>query len=185
MRFLVASDLHGSLPSAQRVAALAKLHQPGLIILLGDLLYHGPRNPLPEGYAPREAAAVLNQLGPRVLAIRGNCDALVDTVVLTFPLVDSAWVFADGLRIWLAHGHDHLLPDRLPDLAPGDVFLCGHTHIPRGETVGNLHVWNPGSITLPKRGEPAAYGLIEDGVFRVFTLDGHEHLNHMPLPGGH
>lgn len=183
-RLLIASDIHGSLPRATLLADLARDTAPDSIILLGDLLYHGPRNPLPEGYAPRDVADTLNDWKDRIIALRGNCDAEVDQMLLHFPLVESAWLFVDGLRIFASHGHHNQLPDRFPDLAEGDVFLCGHTHIPRAETVEGLHVWNPGSVTLPKQGHPAAYGLYEDGVFRVFDLDGAEVLRHGPLRDG-
>ncbi len=178
MKLLIASDLHGSLPRTELLLELARTHHPDALVLLGDLLYHGPRNPVPEGYAPREVASLLNDWAPRIIAVRGNCDAEVDTMVLRFPLPEAAWIFADGLRIWANHGHHHQLPDRFPDLAPGDVFLCGHTHIPRAETVDGLHIWNVGSTTLPKDGYVASYGLFDAGTLSIRDLDGNEVLRH-------
>lgn len=180
LRLLVASDIHGSLPRTEFVAELARSMRPDRLLLLGDLLYHGPRNPLPEGYAPREVAAVLNDWKDRIIAVRGNCDAEVDQVLLQFPLAESAWLYLDGQRIWVSHGQHNQLPDRFPDLVPGDVFLCGHTHVPRAETVDGLHIWNPGSVSLPKQGFPASYATIEDGVFTVFDMEGSVILRHSP-----
>lgn len=180
MKLLIASDLHGSLPRTEQVLELARAHRPDALVLLGDLLYHGPRNPVPEGYAPREVAGLLNGWAPRIIAVRGNCDADVDTMILRFPLPEAAWIFADGLRIWASHGQRQQLPDRLPDLVPGDVFLCGHTHIPRAETVDGLHVWNVGSTTLPKEGYAASYGLFEAGTLSIRDMDGAELLRHTP-----
>lgn len=181
MRFLVASDIHGSLSRAQYVFDTMNTIQADRLLLLGDILYHGPRNPLPDAYAPREVAELLNSMQGKILAVRGNCDAEVDQMLLHFPLLETALVDADGLTLQLRHGHHEQLPDRFEVIPQGHVLLCGHTHIPRAETTQGIHVWNPGSVSLPKQGHVASYGIIEDGVFSIYTLENTLVMRHAPL----
>lgn len=177
MKILVFSDIHGSVPAARHMARLNDELQPDHILLLGDILYHGPRNRLPEGYLPKETVEVLAVLAPKLTAVRGNCDSEVDATVLPFPLAASAWVVDGSLRIFATHGHVYN-PGNLPSLREGDVLLYGHTHIP----MANLHsatgvrLCNPGSLALPKEGHPHSYGLFDDGVFTVFTEAGEAYL---------
>ena len=183
MRMLIASDLHGSLESLRFLLDRARQLQPDTLVLLGDLVYHGPRNPLPRGY---DTPSVLKEMPEfmalpcPVLAMRGNCDAEVDVTHLPFAVSENAWIDADGLHIFASHGHR--LPEMppVPHLPQGTVILRGHTHVPRGETLGGLHFWNPGSLSLPKGGSCRSYGLYENGVFRVLTMDGQEVLSHTP-----
>ena len=124
----------------------------------------------------------MSHLPCALTVVRGNCDAEVDLAHLPFPVGESAWIDCDGLRIFASHGHR--LPEHppLPPAFPaGTVILRGHTHIPRGETLGGLHFWNPGSLSLPKNGWPGTYGVYEDGLFRVIDVRGHEVLRHRPL----
>lgn len=184
MRLLIASDLHGALSSLRFLLKTAESFNPDMIVLLGDLVYHGPRNPLPDGYNTRSVlkeADDLNNLPCALTVVRGNCDAEVDLALLPFPVSESAWIDCDGLRIFASHGHR--LPEQppLPPAYPaGTVILRGHTHIPRGETLESLHFWNPGSLSLPKNGWPGTYGVYEDGIFRVIDVRGHEVLRHCP-----
>ena len=180
MKFLIASDIHGSATWCRKFIDAIHAEKPDKIILLGDILYHGPRNDLPNGYDPKEVIALLNPLADRILAVRGNCDAEVDLMLLPFAVEDSAVIAADGLRIVAQHGHHLPSCPPIPGVRPGDVVLSGHTHIPRGETVDGVHFWNPGSTTLPKGGFPASYGVFEAGAFRVFGLDGRFLLEHRP-----
>ena len=180
MKLMIASDLHGSAFYCRQLLAAMEREQPDKLLLLGDILYHGPRNDLPEGYAPKEVIAMLNPLRERLLCVRGNCDAEVDLMLLPFAVEDSAVIAADGLRIVAQHGHHLPSCPPIPGVRPGDVVLSGHTHIPRGETVDGVHFWNPGSTTLPKGGFPASYGVFEAGAFRVFGLDGRLLLEHRP-----
>ncbi|MBQ4567515.1 MAG: phosphodiesterase [Desulfovibrio sp.] len=181
MRLLIASDMHGSLESLRFLIQKGRDWQPDRIVLLGDLVYHGPRNPLPLGYdtpAVLREMAELMALPCPITAVRGNCDAEVDVTHLPFTMTDSAWIEADGLHIYVCHGH------RLPELPPvpqfsvGTVILRGHTHVPRGESCGGLHFWNPGSLSLPKQGYPRSYALYEDGTFRVLDMTGQQILSH-------
>ena len=183
MRLLVASDLHGSIESLRFLLEKARETAPDCLVLLGDLVYHGPRNPLPQGYDTRSMLQTMpdcSSLPCPVMAVRGNCDAEVDLAHLPFAVTESAWIEADGLSIFASHGHH--LPERppCPGFKTGTVLLRGHTHVPRGETLEGLHFWNPGSLSLPKSGMPRSYGLIESGVFRVLDMQDNELLRHAP-----
>ena len=173
MKLLIASDLHGSAPAVRALAARIEAEAPDRIALLGDLLYHGPRNDLPVGYAPKEVIGLLNGLAERIVAVRGNCDAEVDQMVLGFPcMADYALVEADGRLLYLTHGHlPGMSPDDPPSLAPGSALLTGHTHVKTlDERDGVLYV-NPGSTSIPKDGS-ASYAVYENGAFMLKALDG-------------
>lgn len=183
MRMLIASDLHGSADSLRFLIGRATELAPDMVVLLGDLVYHGPRNPLPHGYdtiAVLDEMPTLADLPAPVCAVQGNCDSEVDVRLLPFSVTRNAWLDCDGLRIFASHGH--LIPDNppIPDMRPGTVILRGHTHIPRAETRGGLHFWNPGSLSLPKGGYPASYAVYEDGCFRVLDKNGREIMSHRP-----
>ena len=182
MRMLIASDLHGSYSSLEYLINAISELKPEMLVLLGDLVYHGPRNPLPAGY---DTQSILNDIHKLtkvpITAVRGNCDAEVDISQMPFPMPDYAWINVDNLQILACHGHH--LPERapLPGIPEGVVVLRGHTHIPRGETDGGAHFWNPGSITLPKSGFPRSFAIYENGIFKVQDLNGREILRHQPL----
>ena len=167
MKFVIASDLHGAAPAVHALMERIDRETPDRVLLLGDLLYHGPRNDLPEGYAPKEVVAALNGIAERIVAVRGNCDAEVDQMVLDFPcLSDFSQVWADGHLLHLSHGHlAGNSPDRPPALPQGSALLTGHTHIKRVMYV------NPGSTSIPKDG-CASYAVYENGTFALKTLDG-------------
>lgn len=183
MKMLVASDLHGSLSSLEFLINKLESVKPDLLLLLGDLVYHGPRNPLPQNYDTRailDNMDRLNRLPCPVCAVRGNCDGEVDLGLLPFHVTEDSWLNIDGMRIYASHGHR--LPENGPirGLPEGTVVMRGHTHIPRGETAGGLHFWNPGSLSLPKGGFPRSYGFYEDGVFHVLDLNDQRILSHKP-----
>ena len=166
MKILIASDLHGSARYCRALLEAVRREEADRVVLLGDLLYHGPRNPLPEEYDTQATAAMLGELTGRVLCVRGNCDSEVDQMVLPFPiLADSAWLAAEGAECYLTHGHLHG-PDDPPPLAPGECLVCGHTHLPvlRRMKKGFTYL-NPGSLSLPKEGTPHSYLTLEAGVF--------------------
>lgn len=172
MRLLIASDIHGSASRAGLFSDKVKELRPDMVLLLGDLLYHGPRNPLPNNYDPAEVVTILSNLSVPVIAVRGNCDAEVDQFVLPWHLADSAWIVDGHHRLLAVHGH-HLPEDhRQMKAAPGTAILSGHTHIPTAEKRGGLHWWNPGSLSLPKESFQPSFGCYEDGIFQVLTFGG-------------
>ena len=152
MKLIIASDIHGSAFWCRRLCELVEREQPDKLILLGDLLYHGPRNDLPREYAPKEVIPMLSQYKDKIIAVRGNCEAEVDQMVLPFPcMADYALLEADGKTMYLTHGH-HASPDALPALPEGSVFLSGHTHVKLDETRQGIRCLNPGSVSIPKDG---------------------------------
>ncbi len=173
MKLLIASDIHGDLSSAQ--AVIDAFHRTGCdkMVLLGDILYHGPRNDLPSTYAPKAVIELLNRYSDKILAVRGNCDTEVDQMVLTFPiLADYALISVDGLSIFATHGHKFNL-ENLPPLGEGDILLHGHTHLLCADDFGNSNVrLNPGSVAIPKGGNPRSYMIYEARTFKIFDLDG-------------
>ena len=170
MKLLIASDIHGSAFWCRKLLEAAEAESPDKLILLGDLLYHGPRNDLPQGYAPKEVIPMLSAWQEKILAVRGNCEAEVDQMVLPFPcMADYALLECDGLRFYLTHGH-HRNPDHLPDLQPGDIFLSGHTHVKLDMTVRGIRCLNPGSASIPKDGSHS-YLICDNGEFRFCTLE--------------
>ena len=175
-RFMIASDIHGDAQTTEKL--LERYRQSGAekLILLGDILYHGPRNDLPEGYAPKRVIALLNQYKNEILAVRGNCDTEVDQMVLDFPvLADYAYLSADGVCIFATHGHNYNT-EKQPPLAKGDILLHGHTHVPTLTRFGNENIYiNPGSVSIPKENSPKSYILYENRVFSFRTLDGVEY----------
>lgn len=175
-RIMIASDIHGDAQTAERLVEIYKKSNAERLVLLGDILYHGPRNDLPKGYAPQRVIELLNPLAGNILAVRGNCDTEVDQMVLTFPiLADYAYLSFDGLRIFATHGHKFNLQS-LPPLARGDILLHGHTHIPVAEKFGDDNVYiNPGSLSIPKENSPKSYILYEDRTFSFTELDGTEY----------
>ena len=160
MKWMIASDLHGSAFYCKKMIKAFERERADRLLLLGDLLYHGPRNDLPEGYAPKEVIPLLNGLKPALLCVRGNCDAEVDQMVLDFPILADYAVLPVGRRlVYATHGHVHNLKN-LPPLAPGDVLLHGHTHL------------NPGSVSIPKEGSAHSYMTLEGETFLWKTLEG-------------
>ena len=165
MKWMIASDLHGSYYYAQQLQQAFEREQADRLLFLGDLLYHGPRNDLPRDYAPKKVIPLLNSLAPKLLCVRGNCDAEVDQMVLTFPVLADYAVLPVGQRlVYVTHGHVFNL-NHLPPLAPGDILLHGHTHVPACEDCGDFMYLNPGSVSIPKESSPHSYMVFESGVF--------------------
>ena len=157
MNWLIASDIHGSAKYMRML--LGRLGEEGSdrMLLLGDLLYHGPRNDLPEEYAPREVIDLLNGVKERLLCVRGNCEAEVDQMVLEIPVMADYALLADGERmIYVTHGH--LASEQSPPpLKQGDILLAGHTHVPKCADHGSFIYMNPGSVAIPKEDSPRSY----------------------------
>lgn len=172
MRILFASDLHGSASAAQKVLERLEAERADRFFLLGDLLYHGPRNDLPDRYEPKEVIRLLNESPITPLCVRGNCDAEVDQMVLEFPIMaDYLMLELDSHRIFATHGHVYNR-DNPPPIGTGDVLLHGHTHLYAMERLEHFVLLNPGSVTLPKGGNPKTYMTYEKGVFTLKTLEG-------------
>ena len=173
MKLLIASDIHGDIESAEIIIKAFNEEKCDKILLLGDVLYHGPRNNLPGRYAPKEVIALLNAYKDKILAVRGNCDTEVDQMVLEFPiLADYAILSLDGLMLYATHGHNFNTKTP-PPLAHGDLLLHGHTHVVKCEKFGNENTYlNPGSITLPKEDCPRSYIIYESRKFSWHTING-------------
>ena len=170
MKLLIASDIHGSAYWCGRLMEEIRREDPDRILLLGDLLYHGPRNDLPRDYAPKKVIPMLSAVEKKILAVRGNCDAEVDQMVLPFPcMADYAQLLVDGKTFYLTHGH-HAAPNSLPPLPGGSIFLSGHTHVKLDETVGGVRCLNPGSVSIPKDGSHSCL-LYENGHFSFRIME--------------
>ena len=171
MKWMIASDLHGSAFYCKKVIEAFEREGADRLLLLGDLLYHGPRNDLPEGYAPKQVMPLLNGMKDRLLCVRGNCDAEVDQMVLEFPvLADYGFMEIDGKTFYMSHGHIYN-ENNLPPLKPGDIFMHGHTHVLRAEKVGDITILNPGSVSIPKEGNPPTYAILENSRFTIKTFE--------------
>ena len=171
MKLLIASDLHGSAYYTQMLLAREAQEAPEKLILLGDVLYHGPRNDLPRDYAPKQVIAQLSPLAEKILCVRGNCDCEVDQMVLPFPvLADYGFLLLGGRAVYLTHGHVINKAHPLP-FAKGDILLHGHTHVPACEDCGDFMYLNPGSVSIPKENSPHSYMIYEDGVFSWKNLE--------------
>ena len=172
MQWMIASDIHGSAAYCEKLLAAFGREQADRLLLLGDLLYHGPRNDLPQGYAPKEVIAQLSGVKDKVFCVRGNCEAEVDQMVLPFPvLADYCLLEQKGRVIFATHGHHYNL-ENPPLLQPGDVLLHGHTHIPAKDNSLGFWYLNPGSVSIPKENSPHSYMTLEDGQFLWKDLDG-------------
>ena len=171
MRLFICSDIHGDLDSMENALRLASEEKADKILILGDLLYHGPRNDLPATYAPKKVIELLNSNKNMILSVRGNCDTEVDQMVLEFPiLADYAFLELDGLSVFATHGHHHNTATP-PPLKPGDILLHGHTHVLKIEEFGDGNVYiNPGSISLPKENNPRTYAVYESRKFTIKDL---------------
>ena len=171
MKWMIASDLHGSAFYCKKMIEAFEREGADRLLLLGDLLYHGPRNDLPEGYAPKEVIPLLNGLKPKLCCVRGNCEAEVDQMVLEFPiLADYCFIELDGHTIFATHGHHHN-PANPPMLKKGDILLNGHTHIPANQDMGDFTYMNPGSVSIPKENSAHGY-MIYDQKFIWKDLEG-------------
>lgn len=170
MKWMIASDLHGSARCCRAMLDAFRREGAERLVLLGDLLYHGPRNDFPEEYDTRAVTALLNGVKDRLLCVRGNCDSEVDQMVLEFPmLAEYALLAPDGLTVFATHGHNYG-PDNPPPLRAGDFLLCGHTHLPVRRDRSGYTYLNPGSLSLPKEGTPHSYMTLEGGVFTWHDL---------------
>ena len=178
MKWMIASDLHGSARACEALLRAFDREGADRILLLGDILYHGPRNDLPDGYAPKEVIAMLNARKNDILCVRGNCDTEVDQMVLEFPILAEFAILTEKNRmIFATHGHRYH-ERNLPPLHDGDILLNGHTHVCACREHERYVYMNPGSVSIPKEQTPRAYMTLEDGLFQWKTLDGEPFLSY-------
>ena len=172
MKYMFASDVHGSAFFCRKMLEAYCQSGADRLILLGDLLYHGPRNDLPQEYAPKQVIAMLNEYKNEIIAVRGNCEAEVDQMVLEFPVMaDYAILVLNGLTFFATHGH-LFNQDQMPPLKAGDILVHGHTHLLKAEKVNGHYILNPGSTSIPKGGNPATYAILDEQDFKIFDFDG-------------
>lgn len=173
MKLMIVSDIHGSAYYCRQMLQQYEQEQPDQLLLLGDILYHGPRNDLPKDYNPKAVIGLLNPLKDQILCVRGNCDSEVDQMVLDFPIMaDYSLVYAGSLKLFVTHGHLYNL-QTLPPLQRGEYLLHGHTHVPAWQPFGQDNIYlNPGSISIPKENSPHSYMTITDTVIEWKDLEG-------------
>ena len=172
MKYMFASDIHGSAYYCRKMLEAYEQQGAVRLILLGDLLYHGPRNDLPREYDPKQVLAMLNRYRDQIYAVRGNCDSEVDQMVLEFPMMaDYALLELNGKTIYATHGHRYHR-EALPPMRPGDILIHGHTHLPVAEAMGRCYLLNPGSVSLPKDENPNSYGILDGDRFTVLDFEG-------------
>ncbi len=175
MKWLIASDIHGSALFAEKLVKRFDDSGADRLLLLGDILYHGPRNALPDGYDPPRVAGLLNARADRICCVRGNCDCEVDQMVLDFPITADYMYIPVGQHLcFVTHGHVYS-ESRMPKLSAGDFFLFGHIHVPRCEERGGIMLLNPGSVSIPKNGSERGYMTLDGMRFSWHTLDGVEY----------
>ncbi|MCB2294172.1 phosphodiesterase [Clostridium algoriphilum] len=172
MKLFFISDIHGSLYYLKKTLEFYKEEKANYIVLLGDALYHGPRNPLPRDYNPQEVANLLNEYKKKIIAVRGNCDSEVDQMLIEYPMMaEYSTILYNDRRLFITHGHIYN-EKNLPKLSENDVLIYGHTHIPVAKKYNNIYVLNPGSISLPRDNIPNSYAILQDNLFQIKDLEG-------------
>ncbi len=172
MKWFIASDIHGSEYYCKKMLDAFLKERADKMLLLGDILYHGPRNDLPRDYNPKAVISLLNAQKERILCVRGNCDTEVDQMVLSFPILAEYCVIHDsGITVYATHGHN-FNEESLPPLAKGDVLVHGHTHVPKNTAHEDYICMNPGSVSIPKEGSHHGYMIFENGKFIWKDFDG-------------
>ncbi|MGB6129398.1 MAG: phosphodiesterase [Psychrilyobacter sp.] len=170
MKIFVMSDIHGSIYYLEKALECFEKEEADYILILGDILYHGPRNPLPKDYNPKLVAEKLNLYKDKIIALRGNCDSEVDQMLLDFPIMsDFTNLFLGDKRIFASHGH--LFTENKLPISKGDILISGHTHLPLAKKK-DIYIFNPGSITLPKEENPHSYGILTSSSWKIKDLDG-------------
>ena len=179
MKWFIASDIHGSEYYCKKMLEAFERERADRILLLGDLLYHGPRNDLPKDYSPKAVAALLNGVKEKIFCVRGNCEAEVDQMLLEFPVMaDYILISAENRLIFATHGHKYN-ESNLPPLSKGDILLHGHTHVPKCTEYESFLCINPGSVSIPKEESRHGYMTLESKTFRWFTLEGEQRMEYI------
>jgi hypothetical protein len=174
MKLFFISDIHGSELDLEWALKKFEKEKADYLLILGDQMYHGPRNPLPKSYNPPKVSEMLNKYKDKIVAVRGNCDSEVDQMLLEYPILgDYSTILIDGRRFFLTHGHIYNR-DNMPNLVEGDILCYGHTHLPLAEEQEGIILFNPGSITLPKGGYEKSYGIYEKGNLKVLDINDKE-----------
>lgn len=177
MKLLFISDIHGSVFYLKKAIEVFEKEKADQMIILGDLLYHGPRNPLPKEYSPQEVLTILNEYKDKIISVKGNCDSEVDQMVLEFPIMaEYSIIFNGKKKVFATHGHK-FNKDNVPNISDEDILIHGHTHIPVAERLDNIILLNPGSISLPKENNPNTYGIMTDTRFEIKDFDDNELLS--------
>ena len=165
MKLMIASDIHGSFFYCKKLLEAFEKENADKLLLLGDILYHGPRNDLPEEYAPKKVIPALNEIKDKLLCVRGNCDTEVDQMVLEFPILADYCIIQCGEKsVYATHGH-RFSETTPPPLSKGSILLCGHTHVPKCIEYDNFVYMNPGSVSIPKENSHHGYMIYENGKF--------------------
>ena len=176
MKLMFVSDIHGSKYYCEKMLVKYMEEAPEKLILLGDLLYHGPRNDLPKEYDPKRVCTLLNLVKDNIICVQGNCDAQVDQMILDFPIMSEyAALFVDNFVMYITHGHTYNIENPLP-INEHNIMIYGHTHVPLYEENSKGVFVNPGSVSIPKEGSEHSYMIYEDGVFTWKDLDGNEYM---------
>ena len=176
MKFMIASDIHGSAYYCEKLLKSYKKEKAERLFLLGDILYHGPRNDLPREYNPKAVIAMLNDMKEEILCVRGNCDTEVDQMVLEFPILADYAVLPIGERLlYASHGHVYN-KENPPKMKKGDILLNGHFHVPTFEAMESFLYMNPGSVSIPKENSQHSYMILDEDTFVWKNLDGDEYL---------
>ena len=179
MKWFIASDIHGSEYYCKQMLEAYDKEGADRMLLLGDILYHGPRNDLPKDYAPKQVIALLNERKQDIVCVRGNCDTEVDQMVLEFPVLSDYCVVDLGKQlVYATHGHVYG-EQNPPPLHRGDILLCGHTHVPKCAEHGGFIYMNPGSVSIPKEDSHHGYMIYQDGIFVWKDFDGNEIMTHV------
>lgn len=174
MKLMIASDIHGSEYYCEKLLERYKQEKADKLILLGDILYHGPRNDLPKGYNPKGVIELLNACKDEILCVRGNCEAEVDQMVLDFSVLSESMIlYLDNRMVFATHGHVYN-KENLPKLKKGDILLHGHTHVQALEECNGYLYLNPGSVSIPKNGNEHSYMIYEDATYIIKNLEGKE-----------
>lgn len=176
MKIMIASDIHGSAYYCKKLTEAFDREKADKLVILGDILYHGPRNELPTDYSPKDVAEMLNAISDKLLCVKGNCDSDVDQMVLEFPIMAQyCLVLIDGRTIFATHG-DVFNKSNPPALKKGDVLLYGHFHVPACEECNNFIYMNPGSVSIPKEDSCNSYMVTDGKTFTWKNIDGEAYM---------